>query len=85
MAGLNNVKLVSETVAIALDYGGFKKQEMSEGKNVIFIDFGHSKLSVSAIKFTEGKMEVVYEKADRNIGCRDIDRKVFEYMSKKFE
>lgn len=58
---------------------------MGEGKNVIFIDFGHSKLSASAIKFTDGKMEVITEKADRNIGCRDIDRKVFEYMSRKFE
>lgn len=56
IAGLKNVKLVSESVATGLDYGGFKKSEMKEGKNVLFVDFGHSKLSASLIKFTENSL-----------------------------
>jgi len=57
-----------------LDYGSFKKSEMGDGKNILFVDFGYSKLSASLVKFTESKMDIVYEKADRNLGCRDIDR-----------
>ena len=57
-----------------MDYGSFKKSEMGDGKNILFVDFGYSKLSASLVKFTESKMDIVYEKADRNLGCRDIDR-----------
>lgn len=30
-------------------------------------------------------MDVIHERAIRNLGCRDIDRKVFDVMAKKFE
>ena len=30
-------------------------------------------------------MEVLLEKYNRNLGCRDIDLKVFNYMAKKFQ
>jgi molecular chaperone DnaK (HSP70) len=46
---------------------------MGTGKNVVFIDFGHSKFSASLLKFTENELEVVLEKSNRNLGCRDID------------
>lgn len=82
---MRNVKLVTEAVAIGMDYGSFKKSELGEGRNVLFIDFGHSKLSMSLIKFGEAKLEVALEKSNRNLGCRDIDKKVFEYMASKFE
>jgi molecular chaperone DnaK (HSP70) len=85
IAGLSNYKLVTETIAIGLDYGGFKKSEMGNGKNVLFVDFGHSKLSASFVRFTESKMDIIFEKANRNLGCRDIDIKVVEYLARKFE
>lgn len=62
---------------MGLDYGSFKKSEMGEGKHVLFLDFGHSKLSASLIKFTDSIMEVVMERSARNLGCRDIDRQIF--------
>lgn len=85
ISGLRNVKLVTEAVAIGMDYGNCKKSDIAEGKNIVFVDFGHSKLSLSLIKLNEGKLEVVLEKFNRNLGCRDIDRKVFDYMASKFE
>lgn len=30
-------------------------------------------------------MEVLYEKYNRNLGCRDIDKKIFEFVASKFE
>ena len=30
-------------------------------------------------------MEIVHEKYQRNLGCRNIDMKIFEYLSSKFQ
>lgn len=62
---------------MGMDYGSFKKADFAEGKNIIFVDFGHSKLTASLIRFTDTTMEVLYEKYNRNLGCRDIDKKIF--------
>lgn len=59
IANLKNIELVNESAAMGLDYGAFKKNEMGEGKNVLFVDFGHSKLSASLIKFTNSDMEIL--------------------------
>lgn len=58
---------------------------MGEGKNVVFVDFGHSQLTTSLINFTSAKMDVMVQLSNRNLGCRNIDSKVFDYMAKKFE
>jgi heat shock protein 4 len=52
ICGLKNVKLISETAAIGLDFRSFKKPETINNKHIIFIDFGYSKLSVGLIGFT---------------------------------
>ena len=71
---------------MGLDFGMFKKEEMKgNSKNVIFVDLGHSKLTVSLLKFSGSTMEVLAEKYDRNLGCRDIDLKIFEGISQAFE
>jgi heat shock protein 4 len=85
ICGIRDVGLVSETVALGLDYGGYKKTEMAKGWNVLFVDFGYSKLSVGLVGFSHHKMEVVFEKGDRNLGCRDIDQMICDYISNKFE
>lgn len=85
IANLPNVRLVNETVAMALDYGGFKKNQMGEGKNVLFVDLGHSKLSASMVKFTSSDMEIIAERHHRNLGCRNIDVKVFQKFALSFK
>jgi heat shock protein 4 len=72
-------------VALGLDYGGFKKSEMGEGKNVVFVDFGHAQLTTSLIRFTETQMDVIVQMSNRDLGCRNIDFKVFDHIAKKFE
>ena len=83
------VSLVDENVAIGLDYGVFKKNEILEtkdaGKTVCFVDFGHSKLSISLIRFSGQKMEVLLQKNVRNLGCRDIDIKLLEHYAQIFK
>lgn len=49
IAELKVNRIVSEASAVTLSYGLFRKAELpekdSEPRNVVFIDFGHSKLS----------------------------------------
>ena len=83
---MKNVKIVNSSVAMGLDFGMFKKEEMKDhAKNVVFVDFGHSKMTVSLLKFSGSTVEVLAEKYDRNLGCRDIDLKIFESISQAFE
>lgn len=58
-------QLVNESAAIGLDYGFYKKNEFSEKEEDaqvnLFIDFGHSKLSAYAIKFTKKYQKVIFQ------------------------
>lgn len=49
IAGIKCVRLLNESTAIAYNYGFFRKSELKkdEPRKVCFIDFGHSKLTVT--------------------------------------
>ena len=50
-----NIKLINDSTAVALDYGLFRKGDLDAEKprNVLFIDFGHSKLGIFVCSFTK--------------------------------
>jgi len=53
IAEFNVIRLINESTAIALDYGMFRKKHLDEkvAKNVLLIDFGHSKLGLTTCAF----------------------------------
>ena len=51
IAGIKCVKLINESTAIALNYGFFRKNELNNPRKVCFVDFGHSKLTVTFAHF----------------------------------
>jgi molecular chaperone DnaK (HSP70) len=71
------LQLINESAAVGLDYGFYKKGEMpekeEEAKNVLFVDFGHSKLSLYVIKFTKNYQKVLFQKHLRQVGCKNLD------------
>lgn len=75
IAELQVTRLINDSTAIGLDYGMFRKADLDKEKprNVLFIDFGHSKLSIFACNFTQTEMNVLEQEYCRHIGCRDID------------
>jgi heat shock protein 4 len=79
IAELNVTRLINESTAVALDYGMFRKNDLdaTNARNVLFIDFGHSKLSVFASSFTKTEMNVLEQEYCRHVGCRDIDYHLF--------
>jgi len=40
---------------------------------VAFIDFGHSKLTVTYVSFGPEKAKIIYIYSNRNVGARNID------------
>lgn len=56
VAEISVARLFNETSAITLSYGIFRKAELSTTpRNVVFVDLGHSKLSVFCSSFTKDK------------------------------
>src|ERR1700691_1235172 len=75
IAGLNTLRLINDTTAVALGYG-ITKSDLPEADNprhVVFVYVGHSGLSVSVIAFSKGQLKVLSTAYDRNLGGRDID------------
>ena len=87
IAEFNIVRLINESTAIALDYGMFRKKDLDSknARNVLLIDFGHSKLSVSACSFLDSEMTVLEQEHCRHLGCRDIDYNLYEFYKGVFE
>jgi heat shock protein 4 len=72
IAGIKCVRLLNESTAIAYNYGFFRKNDLVKDvpRTVAFVDFGHSKLSITFAEFLPGKMKIIYTHSDRNMGAR---------------
>lgn len=57
--------MINESTAIALQYGFFRKKELDakEAKVVAFVDFGHSKTTVTLASFVQGKTKIICHKS----------------------
>lgn len=86
IAEVNVTRLINESTAVALDYGIFRKADLDSKntRNVLFIDWGHSKLSIFCCSFTKEEMNVLYQDYARNIGCRDLDHLMYEFYRQHF-
>lgn len=75
---------MNNLVAMGLDYGMMGRHDVKEGKNIMFIDVGHAKVEMGVIRFEGEGMNVLNEMGDVNLGCRNIDKNMFEAISKIF-
>lgn len=82
IAGLNIIRLLNETTAIALQYGFYKTDlpaVIMEPLNVAFVDFGYSQIQVSVCAFNRGQLRMICSAYDQ-IGGRDIDALLAEHF-----
>lgn len=87
IAGLNCLKLMNETTAVALNYGLFKQDLPAadqKPRHVVFVDMGHSALQVSVAAFNKGKIRILATASDPNLGGRDFDEKLQNYFADEF-
>jgi heat shock protein 4 len=90
IVGITGVqRLMHENTATALAYGIFKdlKKEFTADKptNVMFIDMGASAYSVSIVAFEPGKFTVISAYCDPDLGGRDFDMAVANWLAEQFE
>jgi heat shock protein 4 len=51
---------------------------------VVFVDLGHSKLTVTIASFLKGKMRIIIHNNDRNLGARNMDYLLVEKLGEEF-
>lgn len=86
IAGIKCVRLINESTATALTYGFFRKNDLdaAQPRKVVFVDYGHSKLTCTYAQFLPGKMKVLYTYSNRNMGARQIDFQLFDLLGGEF-
>ncbi|KAF4084020.1 hypothetical protein AMELA_G00124060 [Ameiurus melas] len=88
IAGLNCLKLINDTTAVALAYGIYKQDlpnPEEKPRNVVFVDIGHSSYQVSIVSFNKGKLKVLATAFDPYFGGRNFDEAVVEYFCEEFK
>ncbi|NXA51894.1 HS74L protein, partial [Nothocercus julius] len=87
IAGLNCLRLMNETTAVALAYGIYKQDLPAleeRPRNVVFVDMGHSSYQVSICAFNKGKLKVLATTFDPFLGGRNFDEALVDYFSEEF-
>lgn len=87
IAGLNCLRLINDTTAVALGYG-ITKSDLPEPENprhVVFVDVGHSSTSASVVAFSKGRLDVKATAYDRHAGGRDIDYALVQHFAAEFK
>lgn len=80
IAGLNVRRIINEPTAAALAYG---LDKTGENKILVF-DLGGGTLDVTIMEIGEGVFEVRSTSGDTQLGGRDMDERLMEYVLEKF-
>lgn len=88
IAGLNCLRLINDTTAVALAYGIYKQDlptTEEKPRNVVFVDMGHSSYQVSVTAFNKGKLKVLSTAFDPYLGGRNFDEALVDYFCEEFK
>ncbi|GJJ06678.1 hypothetical protein Clacol_000873 [Clathrus columnatus] len=88
IADLNPLRIINDTTAIALGYG-ITKSDLPEPdqtpRHIVFVDVGHSNLSVAVVAFSKGQLVVKSTAYDRHLGGRDLDYALIQHFAVEFK
>ncbi|XP_056302021.1 heat shock 70 kDa protein 4a [Danio aesculapii] len=87
IAGLNCLRLMNDTTAVALAYGIYKQDlpaPEEKPRTVVFVDVGHAGYQVSACAFNKGKLKVLGSAFDPELGGKDFDEVLVKYFCEEF-
>jgi len=80
IAGLNVLRLMNETTAVALNYV-YRPLPEKDVQNVMFIDVGHSSTQVALVSFKAGELKVLCSKANAQLGARNWDKLLVDWLA----
>ncbi|KZV90863.1 heat shock protein 70 [Exidia glandulosa HHB12029] len=87
IAGLNPLRLINDSTAIALGWG-ITKSDLPEPENprhVVFVDIGHANYSVAVVAFAKGQLTVKSTAFERHLGGRDFDYALVQHFAAEFK
>ncbi|KAI5626804.1 heat shock protein 4b, partial [Silurus asotus] len=87
IAGLNCLRLMNETSAVALAYGIYKQDlpaPEEKPRIVVFVDLGHSGYQVSVCAFNKGKLKLLATAFDAQLGGKDFDEALVNHFCEEF-
>ncbi len=82
IAGLEVLRIINEPTAAALAFGIDKSEEE---QTILIFDFGAGTLDVTIMEFSEGVFEVISTSGNTELGGRDMDEALMEYVTDEFE
>ncbi|KAG6336640.1 hypothetical protein ID866_2447 [Astraeus odoratus] len=87
IAGMNALRVINDNTAVALGYGITKSDlpDVENPRHVMFVDVGHSSMSVSIVAFSKGQLVVKGAAYDRHLGGRDIDYALLRHFAAEFK
>ena len=83
IAGLRVPRLLTETTAVALQYGILKPVQTPT--RVLFVDIGVTATCASVVVFTPEGLEVLCTACDPTLGGRDVDQLLFQYVATQIQ
>ena len=83
IAGLNVIRLINESTAVALAYGCCKKREKKE-ENIVIFGLGGGNLNVSVLTLEDDFYEVKSINGNVELGGEDFDNILIEYCINDF-
>jgi heat shock protein 4 len=89
IASLPTLKIANESTLVALSYGIFKSAKNlfspKDSQYIMFVDIGYSCYTVTIVDFIQENMKVMATVCDKELGGRDFDDIIIEYMAEQFE
>lgn len=87
-SGLNALRVLNETTAIALAYGIYKQdlpEETAKPRHVVFLDIGHASTQASLVAFNKGKLTMLNTTYDLEAGGIWFDALIREHFRQEFQ
>ena len=87
IAGLNCIRLLNESTSAVLSLGITRASEFPENdpKNMVFVDIGHTAMTVTIASFTKDKAIIKATTFDRTIGGRVFDEILAKHYAEKIK
>jgi len=86
IAGVNCLKLVSASSAVALEYGLLGRKANLDGDSaVVFIDCGHSGINVGCVRYFKGGWDIVLLDTFEDFSGELLETRMIELFNEKFK
>lgn len=81
-AGLQVERIINEPTAAALSYG---LEHMEEESHILVYDLGGGTFDVTLLEMFDGVLEVKASNGDNQLGGKDFDEKLMDYLNEQFQ